>query len=476
MLRNLPYDIIGEIFKYLNPKWLSRIIYLSSSKQPEIAKIARREKKQQYEIALSAYLESIDKDFIDKRINPTIHPKLKKFHYFHNKVPLIIAIKLDSIRCLEQCLNKGADINQHQINNNYTGYTPLFESIKIGNLELIKNIISKGANLNHTDNKGNNILHIAVIYNQVDIFSYLIKYPSVYPLSTQVNSFGISPLTYAYQINNSKYINIYHNAGPAIFNDYNIDNYWQRKFLPIKKHATRQNIESEIESFKYETHIKKAILSNDLDKIVFFCKIFKSSTLYQFFSIGVASINEDIYRKFYNLSEIGLLGIKSCSFGQTNVLRFFLPNTEDFHNTPIHYAVKVGSHEILIYLFQFIEEHKLKLNSSNIDCIKSAIANLANDEGNTPLHVAALKNDVKMVKILIEAGARESIIIKNKKGLTPLDIAYNDNRPPQWRNKTRHGIQVGAIRLKIYNYLVEVLEKHNQRPQSEENHNSHFNL
>ena len=91
MLRNLPYDIIGEIFKYLNPKWLSRIIYLSSSKQPEIAKIARREKKQQYEIALSAYLESIDKDFIDKRINPTIHPKLKKFHYFHNKVPLSLS-------------------------------------------------------------------------------------------------------------------------------------------------------------------------------------------------------------------------------------------------------------------------------------------------------------------------------------------------------------------------------------------------
>ena len=48
--------------------------------------------------------------------------------------------------------------------------------------------------------------------------------------------------------------------------------------------------------------------------------------------------------------------------------------------------------------------------------------NEVDDQGNTPLHYAAMNDCVPIMKILLENGADPHK--KNKRGLSPLDISY----------------------------------------------------
>lgn len=71
----------------------------------------------------------------------------------------------------------------------------------------------------------------------------------------------------------------------------------------------------------------------------------------------------------------------------------------------LHLAIIVAHQGIL----QFLLEYQDELN-----------INIQNHRLNTPLHLASLKCDLALVKLLVDAGA--DLTLKNKQGYTPLDL------------------------------------------------------
>lgn len=66
--------------------------------------------------------------------------------------------------------------------------------------------------------------------------------------------------------------------------------------------------------------------------------------------------------------------------------------------------------------------------SKIIDLLKERGANFnsCNGDGNTPLHLAIEKDNMSLVKELLDVGAHANLDVKNKAGKTPLDLASNE--------------------------------------------------
>lgn len=110
----------------------------------------------------------------------------------------------------------------------------------------------------------------------------------------------------------------------------------------------------------------------------------------------------------------------ACIKGHQNILLLMLHANADStvmdsrRNTPLHLAVDRG-HENCVKALLYLSEHmKVSVN-----------ANAANDNGDTPLHLAARWGYCAIVHILLEYGANCGL--SNKKGQTPLVVTYSEN-------------------------------------------------
>jgi len=122
--------------------------------------------------------------------------------------------------------------------------------------------------------------------------------------------------------------------------------------------------------------------------------------------IGYLPLNTAIYeKKMMNVELLLEKGAKSTI------------NYPKDGQTSLHLAIIVGHQGIL----QFLLEHQ---NESKLDVM--------NHRFNTPLHLAALKCDLALVKLLVEAGA--DLTLKNKQGYTPHDLVQlNQDSDPEDR-------------------------------------------
>lgn len=73
-----------------------------------------------------------------------------------------------------------------------------------------------------------------------------------------------------------------------------------------------------------------------------------------------------------------------------------------------------------------------------------------NSDGNTPLHLAAIRRDRKMGKLLIENGALKTIFVKNKNNETPIKIAESKRNPNPKRSFLREKGKRFIYYLKSY--------------------------
>lgn len=109
----------------------------------------------------------------------------------------------------------------------------------------------------------------------------------------------------------------------------------------------------------------------------------------------------------------------ACVKGHQNILLLMLhanadpAMTDSRGNTPLHLAVDRG-HESCVKALLYLSEHMRML----VD------ANVANDNGDTSLHLAARWGYCAIVSILLEYGASSKTI--NKKGQTPSTVTYSE--------------------------------------------------
>lgn len=100
-------------------------------------------------------------DILDTDNRPILYIPIK-FNYTHI-LELILKQNNDSI---------GLDIMNLKDNN---GYTSLHYSVIFNNSDAFKILINNGGDINISDNKGNNIFQIGVIYKRTDILLYLLE-------------------------------------------------------------------------------------------------------------------------------------------------------------------------------------------------------------------------------------------------------------------------------------------------------------
>jgi ankyrin repeat protein len=81
-------------------------------------------------------------------------------------------------------------------------------------------------------------------------------------------------------------------------------------------------------------------------------------------------------------------------------------------STPLHIWAERGFADILKILW-----------AKRADLVYSQ-----DEEGNTPLHIASLWSHMEILEFLWEEGGKKLVEIKNKEGLTAIDLAYEENQ------------------------------------------------
>ena len=104
------------------------------------------------------------------------------------------------------------------------------------------------------------------------------------------------------------------------------------------------------------------------------------------------------------------------------------------HETPIDLAKKNEAHDCLFYLEGLQEKLNEELivaviNSKDISIIKNLLMkgakiSCANNDGNTPLHLALLVDHLEIAHVLLDLCA--DVYKTNKKGKSVLDLLYED--------------------------------------------------
>ena len=92
------------------------------------------------------------------------------------------------------------------------------------------------------------------------------------------------------------------------------------------------------------------------------------------------------------------------------------------HNAPLNLMNNAGNNPF----FEAVMKGKLEVVQTILDKLKtskrdlSLVINFQNEEGNCPLHIAAMQGSSVVTKILLEHGA--SLNLKNREGKTPSQI------------------------------------------------------
>ncbi len=128
-----------------------------------------------------------------------------------------------------------------------------------------------------------------------------------------------------------------------------------------------------------------------------------SSFLLEFNSMGETPIHIAAYNNNVKM----LKKIKNLYDNDIEEYTFDIKNNSG--NIPIYCSIKHGAKEAFVFLAQ---------SGSDINSI--------NNDGNTPLHVATMNNQILIVKYLINEGEAE-IDSQNKINNSPLHIAYSKN-------------------------------------------------
>lgn len=113
----------------------------------------------------------------------------------------------------------------------------------------------------------------------------------------------------------------------------------------------------------------------------------------------------------------------ACVVGRLDIISFLINKGANIKAkdknglTPLHYVARFGK-----------SPKSLKLMSLLID--KGASINEPCNDGFTPLHLAVEGNEIENVKLLLDKGAlinEKAKVQKASKGVTPLDLAYDNN-------------------------------------------------
>ncbi|RDD35756.1 ankyrin repeat domain-containing protein [Wolbachia endosymbiont of Cylisticus convexus] len=312
---------------------------------------------------------------------------------------LHVAIKAGDIKTAELLIKSGANVNDNYERNR----TPLHIAIGHKQFEIAKLLIESGANVNaKTENHGKDYLtpmHLAIFANTPEFIELLASHGAL--INERESTEGHTPLHFAALYGNKSVIQALVDKGRNIED---IDNNGGTALFLATRQCTEAENDSRIEVIEYLINKLKA----------------------------------DITKKDNNNNTILFPAANNCP---EKVVKLVIEQyVESFDRNQlkdfINHKNKAG-----------MDALDIALNSGNekaIEVLRSYGADIEKIEGESRLFRTVKEGNIEKTGLLLKQGA--NINIKNGRGLTPLDLAMQENDQDMARflreNKAKTGLEM----------------------------------
>jgi ankyrin repeat protein len=415
-------DVYIQIFKFLDVKTMSRLARVNKQHYAIVGKpLIDKQRKQiikdldnnspdisneqvplfheyeniefiKVENALCQYIHSTNRNTINFPINSNDDPYIADLNGLS---PLFAAIFIGSVKALELLIENNANIYVKNEGDDNALHFILKRAVNYQNcITFFKDILMWSMSVPHNPDKEKQLrkydkiqLSEDMVKRLLEIFKLLLE-QEILPSSNLliINKVGFIPETFAIKHGLTSYNVNFLSLIQKKYDDYQPDSHFNNRLISCKQESEKLINPSDQDLFK---SIKAAISKNDVGKL------------------------------------------KSLQEENT---KLFLSVAIDHGNEIVHYAAKAGSLKALEYML------------TKGFPISSLYANSPDNEGNTPLHIAARNQHKDMAALLIQHNAGFSLNKPNNAGKTPVELSNPDNRhhPKRWRLQSK----------KVYNFFT----------------------
>ncbi|AOP32645.1 hypothetical protein A0128_01410 [Leptospira tipperaryensis] len=309
---------------------------------------------------------------------------LKDYRDNYGSGVLSWAVKNLDLEAIELLLEVGADPDE----TNSRGETPLLTSLDLGNEDLIRTFLGAGADCGKKDFAGNTPLTKAVSTGNVEILELVYENEEPRPDLEERNGEGYTPLLLAVDLGHLSIVEYLLDQDA----DFLKKNSEGRTIL----HLTSLHNDFEILDLFLEKEESKSILENrDADG---------NTAL-------LLAASHDSVECLERLLTIGADPLKVNTSGKTGL--------EEAERQKYHHAVKILKKVLVERFFEAVKTGDEDLCRT---ILKLEIPpNSINREGNTPLHIAVIHEQIPIIRLLFDENA--SPFLKNLDGKSALDLA-----------------------------------------------------
>ncbi|WP_341816915.1 ankyrin repeat domain-containing protein [Wolbachia endosymbiont (group A) of Agelastica alni] len=331
--------------------------------------------------------------------------------------PLHLVARNGHLEVVEKLIENGANVNEKDIH----GETPLHRAAEKGRLEVVEKLIENGANVNEKDIHGETPLHRAAEKGRLEVVEKLIEN------GANVNEKGDNENTPLHWAAENGYLEV---IEKLIENGANVNEKGDNENTPLHWAAAKGRLEVVekliekganigVEDKGGKTPFERAE-KNQRTEVAKFLATVKDNDDKTALHYAAEKGNLDLVRLLIeNVADInaknkdGMTPFKiALVYDKTEVINFLAIAKDKNNNTALHYAVEGDEYGLTFSLL-----------------FKGADLEARNEDGMTPLLLAAKRGSSSVVRSLVGSGDfYPDISVKDKNGRTALKIALEYNQ------------------------------------------------
>lgn len=375
--------------------------------------------------------------------------------------------KTAQLKVIEELIKNLADLKTNLDTYNEDGRTPLYVAIWRGNVEAVKLLIKYGASINDNYERNRTPLHIAVGRKQLEIVKLLIK--SGANVNAKTKNHGkddLTPMHLAIFANTPEFIELLADHGATINERESTEGHTPLLFAALygNKSIIRTLIDKGRNIEDTDNNGRTALFL-----AVRQCTGAENDSRIEVIKYLIDELEADVTKKDNNNNTVLFPAANNCSGGVVKLIieryiKIFGKNQlENF----INHKNKAGMDVLDIALSSGNEEAIKILRSYGAD-IENKV------DGESRLLRAVKESDTEKTELLLKQGA--NINTKDKKGLTPLDLAMQKDNQDMARflkeNKAKTSLETKmklavlvtltivtlSLALVVYSVIISVQE------------------
>lgn len=324
------------------------------------------------------------------------------------------AIKSNSIENMKFAIQNGASVTKF----NHKGYSPLHFAISCNSLPIIEWLITNNTiNIKCINRFRDNVIHIAVFYNHLEITEFFLKHSKVDMINAK-NINGLCPIHIAVSNNNIEMVQLLCKYGA----DVNVKEY-RNGYTPLHFAIAYRN-ENMVRLLVSEYNADVNMNPNKIDNTLNMALLYKSIPIAHFLLLRNVTVSDFVLESAIELGDKDIL-IKILTI---KPIRKYNIN---------EHLIESKNYDLIELLLKYGAQCNMKLFQLSIKLGYFGLVRLflkygfdvhsVDDELRTALHYAVINQKYSIVLLLV-LGFHARIDVLDKQNETPLDIALKMNK------------------------------------------------